>query len=68
VTLTEAEVQAIEALSRSRGKTPQEILHEAIDHFLAWHKAENRTAALRQARGIWKDRQDLPELSELGRE
>lgn len=29
---------------------------------------ENRLAALTQVRGIWQDRQDLPELSELRNE
>ncbi|CAN5787030.1 hypothetical protein BH24DEI2_BH24DEI2_15990 [soil metagenome] len=34
VTLSEAESRALQALSRSRGKTKEEILHEALEHFL----------------------------------
>ncbi len=65
VTLTESETQAIQALSQSKGKTQEEILHEAVQQFLAQHKAESRLAALQQARGIWQGRQDLPDLTEL---
>ena len=68
LTLTEAEMRAIEALSRSRGKTQEEILHEAVEHFLAQHKTEGRLAALQQARGIWRGRQDLPDFVELRNE
>lgn len=62
VILTESEAQAVQALSQSKGKTQEEILHEAIEQFLAQHKVENRLTALRQARGIWHGRQDLPDL------
>ena len=68
VTLTESETQAIQALSQSKGKTQEEILHEAIDQFLAQHKTESRLAALRQARGMWQERQDLPDPAELRNE
>ena len=65
VILSESESQAIQALSQSRGKTQEEILHEAIEQFLTQHQVESRLAALRQARGIWQERQDVPDFSEL---
>lgn len=65
VTLTESQSQAIQALSQSKGKTPEDILHEAIEQFLARHKIENRLVALRQARGIWQGRRDLPDFAEI---
>jgi hypothetical protein len=68
VTLSKSESDAIQALSRSKGKTQEEILHQAIEQFLTQHHAENRLAALRQARGIWRKRQDLPDLAELRNE
>lgn len=68
VTLTDSEAQAVQALSQSQGKTQEQILHEAIGQFLTQHKAENRLAALRQARGIWQGRQDLPDFTELRNE
>lgn len=68
VTLTEYEIQAIQALSRSEGKTEEEILREAIEQFLAQHIAANRLTALRQARGIWQGRQDLPDYTDIRNE
>jgi predicted DNA-binding protein len=68
VTLSEAESQAIQALSQSKGKTQEEILHEAIELLLKQHEVENRLVALQQARGIWQDRQDLPDFAELRNE
>ena len=52
VTLSESESHAIQALSQRRGKTQEEILHQAIQQFLTQHQTENRLAALRQARGV----------------
>ena len=68
VILTDAETQAIQVLSQSKGKSQQELLREAVSQFLEKHTAENRLAALRQARGIWQERQDLPDLAELRNE
>ena len=68
VTLTESEAQAVQALSQSKGKTQEEILHDAIEQFLIQHKVETRLTALRQARGIWQGRQDLPDYTELRNE
>lgn len=68
VILSESESQAIQALSQIKGKTQEEILHQAIEQFLTQHQVENRLAALRQARGIWRERQDLPDFAELRNE
>jgi len=68
VTLSESESHAIQVLSQRKGKTQEEILHQAIQQFLTQHQAENRLAALRQARGIWQARQDLPDVVELRNE
>ncbi len=65
VTLTDAERQALETLSRRKGASPEDILHEAIADFLARHQTESRLDALRSARGLWQNRADLPALSEL---
>jgi hypothetical protein len=65
IVLTESENRAIEALSQSEKKSREEILHEAVEQFLLRHQVEHRLAALRQARGIWKERQDSTNLTEL---
>lgn len=68
IILTESESAAIQALSQSNGQTPEAILHEAVAQFLAQAPAANRLAALRQARGIWQERQDLPDFAALRNE
>jgi len=68
ITLSEAEDQAIFRLSQSQGKTREEILHAAIEQFLAQHQSEHRLVALQQARGIWRQRRDLPDFATLRKE
>ena len=68
ITLNETESQIIESLCESRGVTQEEILHEAIEQFLAQHQTQSRLATLRQARGIWRDREDVSDVATLRRE
>ncbi len=65
ITLSETKSQIIASLSASRGVMQEEILHEAIEQFLAQHQSQSRLAALRQARGIWRDREDVPDVAAL---
>ena len=65
ITLSETESQILASLSESRGVTPEEILHQAIEQFLAQQQTKSRLAALRQARGIWRDREDAPDVAAL---
>ncbi len=65
LTLTDDEVRAIHDLSASVGQSPETILHAAIEQFLARHRQQNRLEAMRAARGIWSDRDDVPDLREL---
>ena len=68
VTLTEDQSEALEVLSRQTGKTQEELIRVAVCQFLHQNEAERRLSLLRQARGIWKDRTDLPDLRELREE
>lgn len=68
ITLSKSQTQAIQAVGQSQGKTQEEVLQEAIEQFLTQHRMEPRLAALRQARGIWRERQDLPDLTKLREE
>jgi hypothetical protein len=49
------------------GKTPDEIVHDAVKQLIAQFQSEDRLSLLRQARGMWKDRTDLPSLIDLRR-
>lgn len=65
ITLTQSESQVIKTISLSNGKTQEEIVHEALEQFFLRYNTESRLAALRQACGLWQERQDLPDFSEL---
>jgi predicted DNA-binding protein len=66
--LTAEEQQALRALSRRTGTSQSELIRQAIDSLLAGEEALDRAALLRQARGLWRDRDDLPDFAELRRE
>ena len=68
VTLTDEESQQLQTLSQIKGVAPEVLLHEAVESYLGRHKTDHRLVSLRQARGIWSHRHDLPELTELRRE
>jgi hypothetical protein len=68
ITLTEQEQLSLRALAQQTGKTPDELVHEAVAQFLAQFQHTRRRALLQQARGIWQDRTDLPSLAALRRE
>lgn len=68
ITLTEQEQLSLRAIAQQTGKTPDELLHEAIAQFLAQFHQTRRRALLQQARGMWQDRTDLPSLATLRRE
>jgi hypothetical protein len=55
-------------LSRRTGKPKEELLREALDLLTARLTSQDRLDRLRRAKGIWKDREDLPALSDLREE
>jgi hypothetical protein len=55
-------------LSRRTGKPKEELLREALDLLTARLTSQERLVRLGRAKGIWKDREDLPELSDLREE
>jgi hypothetical protein len=66
--LTEQEQTTLETMAQRMGKTPDEIVHDAVKQLIAQFQSEDRLSLLRQARGMWKDRTDLPALTDLRRE
>jgi predicted transcriptional regulator len=59
--LSDQETQALHDLAQQTGKTQDELLHEAVTRLLTDVQQHNRQTLLRQARGIWKDRAELPD-------
>ena len=63
--LTEQERIALREISQRTGKSEGQLIREAVDQLIARFQSNARPALMRKARGIWKDRQDLPALDEL---
>jgi predicted transcriptional regulator len=66
--LTAEEREALRDIARQTGKKPSVLIRQAIDALIAEFQLEDRQARLRQARGLWVGRQDLPEWRSLRRE
>lgn len=66
--LSEAERQGLRALDLRSGRRQSALIREAIDAFLERHQPKGRLARLRQARGFWAQRADLPDWPALRRE
>lgn len=73
INLTDSQANALRKLSEQSGKTEDELLQEAVNKLVAEvgeaeAKRQEWIEALRQAEGIWKDRDDLPDLRKLREE
>ena len=66
--LTQEERRALAAIAGRTGRTQSELIREAVDGFIARYGEGNRVELLRGARGMWKDRDDLPDFEALRRE
>ena len=63
--LSAAERLGLQALALRSGRTQSALIREAIDAFLQQHQPQGRLGRLRQARGLWAERTDLPDWSAL---
>jgi predicted DNA-binding protein len=66
--LTDRNKQKLDELSRQTGKSADELANEAIERLTetaeAMHPVADWKAGIMQAAGMWKDREDIPELME----
>lgn len=68
INLTEKQRDALRDLARQTGQKQSELVRRAIDEFICRFKPPehmDRLTLLQQARGIWKDRDDLPDFRAL---
>jgi hypothetical protein len=68
VTLTDRQTQALRSIAQRTGKTEKDVIVEAVDQFIAQHTPRERRTALQQAKGMWENRTDLPDLRTLREE
>ncbi len=66
--LTEKERTSLQLLAEQTGKTQSQLIRDAVDRLIESLDQQNRLYLLRQARGMWKDRDDLPDFEELRKE
>jgi hypothetical protein len=67
VNLSENEQRALREIARRTGKSESELIHDAVGNLIKEGR-QKRDAAMSQARGIWKDRTDLPDFGNIRRE
>lgn len=65
--LTEQERDGLGTVAKSTGKKQSELIREAVDRFLDMTQGTHRVAILKEAAGLWRDREDLPDFGEARR-
>ena len=65
--LDEPEASALLTLVQRTGRSADELVREAVQRYIQQQIPERR-ALLKQARGMWQQREDLPSVADLRRE
>jgi hypothetical protein len=68
INLTQRERDALREIAERTGKSQAELVREAVKLLISEFRSEDDRSLIRRARGIWKDRQDLPAPEDLRRE
>ncbi len=63
--LTEEEKAQLETIALTRGVKQSELIREAVDELIEKYTPSQQLACIKQARGIWKNRRDIPALRDL---
>lgn len=60
--LTDKQRAKLAVIAKNMGKKQSEIIREAIDHLIDQTSQNQKKMALKEAAGIWKNRDDLPDF------
>ena len=66
--LTENERQALRSIAARTGRKQSELIREAVDQLIGQYRADDPARMRARARGMWKDRADLPDFGDVRRE
>ncbi len=60
--------ETLSLVAEKIGKNENQIIQEALEHFLESFEEKKKLEALLGAAGIWKHRKDIPDLRKLRKE
>ena len=63
--LTDRQRAKLTIMAENMGKKQSELIREAIDHLIEQAGQNQKKTALKEAAGIWKNRDDIPEFKTL---
>lgn len=63
--LTEKERKILKAMADRQGRSQSALIREAVDRYIDRDQERSRLEYLREARGIWADRDDLPDFEAI---
>jgi hypothetical protein len=66
--LTDEQRDALTDVSRQTGRSLSQLIRDAIDQYVAAARGQHRLMLLREAKGLWAKREDLPDFGALRRE
>jgi predicted transcriptional regulator len=66
--LTEEERRALKSLATRLDRSQSALIRDAIDRYVDRYQEGNRQDLLRRARGLWAERNDLPDFEAVRRE
>ena len=66
--LTAEERDALSKLAQRTGRKQSELVREAVDAYLDREAGGERRQMLRELAGIWNDREDVPDFTDIRRE
>lgn len=68
INLTQQELNALREMSRATGQTEGDLVQNAVRRMINHERGNDHLSLMRSARGLWKDREDLPDWASLRRE
>lgn len=66
--LTKDERDSLKTISKETGRTQSDLIREAVDTLISKITKKNSIEKRQEAFGIWKDRDDYPDIRELRNE
>ena len=68
ITIPESIQEALAEIVLTTGKSEQQLIAEALSELIQNYQTKNRLALMRKSRGMWAEREDIPNLEELRQE